>query len=151
MRHLPAAKCRGVLFLPSTSRAFTVSGVSNTFTLSISPFLQASNRLDPGSPPPRLEALGKETGDDIGEEMDELLILVPTTDDSRSHAQSWYAISSFYNNYAELHFCPRGLPICTMDVPDVSVGFSVACRQTFAPVTALQCVKLVDKSFFLCG
>ena len=48
----PAAKCNGELFLPGTSLALTLSRVRSNFTLSISPFLQASNRLDPTSPLP---------------------------------------------------------------------------------------------------
>ena len=73
--NLPAAKCKGVLFLPRRSLAFTLSGVvSSVLTNSMSPFLQASNKE--GSPVivPRDDKLGEEMGEETGDETDELLI-----------------------------------------------------------------------------
>lgn len=46
---LPAAKCRGVDLRPAVSRALTVFGVTNTFTLARSPVLHASNNSLKGS------------------------------------------------------------------------------------------------------
>lgn len=46
---LPAAKCKGVDFLPAVSLAFTVCGVTNFRTRAISPVLQASKSSRRGS------------------------------------------------------------------------------------------------------
>ena len=43
---LPAAKCRGVLFLPGTSLELTFSGLASCLTTSTLPVLHASNRGD---------------------------------------------------------------------------------------------------------
>lgn len=48
----PAAKCRGVDLRPAVSRALTVFGLTNAFTLARSPVLQASKSSRSGSPPP---------------------------------------------------------------------------------------------------
>lgn len=48
----PAAKCRGVDLRPAVSRALTVFGLTNAFTLARSPVLQASKSSRNGSPPP---------------------------------------------------------------------------------------------------
>lgn len=49
MLSLPAAKCNGVDLRPAVSRAFTVCGVINFFTLIMSPDLHASNNSRSGS------------------------------------------------------------------------------------------------------
>lgn len=48
-KNLPAAKCKGVLFLPAVSLAFTVVGVISFRTLAMSPTLQASKSSLRGS------------------------------------------------------------------------------------------------------
>lgn len=48
-KNLPAAKCRGVDFLPAVSRAFTDCCVTNFFTLIRFPVLHASNNSRNGS------------------------------------------------------------------------------------------------------
>lgn len=52
MADSPAAKCRGVDLRPAVSRALTVFGLTNAFTLARSPVLQASKSSRSGSPPP---------------------------------------------------------------------------------------------------
>ncbi len=80
MSHVPAAKCNGVLFLPSKSLAFTSSGVDRrVWTVSRSPFLHASNRDGPKSAARTEDRLREDTGEEMGDETDELLILKIST------------------------------------------------------------------------
>lgn len=69
-KHLPAAKCSGVDFLPAVSRALTVCDVMSFLTLTRSPVLHASNRSRRGS-------LAIAAASRFTESIERLLLLLP--------------------------------------------------------------------------